>query len=53
MNVGRKRCDKCRGRGGVYKLIGGIFKVEMFIPCKQCAGRGAWWPNNQKPVKAK
>jgi DnaJ-class molecular chaperone len=41
---GRKKCDKCKGKGG-YTKIGSIFG-GVWIACIQCGGKGSWWPNN-------
>lgn len=53
MPSGRKKCDKCHGKGGSYEVVK-VFGVEIerMIRCSQCKDKGYWWPNN-KPKRVK
>lgn len=45
----KKKCLKCMGSGGAVRTMGRF--GEVFINCKECMGRGSWWPNNRRRIK--
>jgi DnaJ-class molecular chaperone len=40
---GKKKCAACRGKGGEY-VHSRRFGVDIWQPCRDCAGKGGWWP---------
>ncbi len=46
----KKKCEKCRGKGGWTRMVG---RFSLYVSCVQCKGKGAWWTEQMPKRKVR